>query len=62
MGRQLTKWRNITKGTLKLAIGVANSRWEEMQTFKQRRKEGEEKQKEDHKRSLDEANRRIRFD
>lgn len=50
------------KDTLKLAIGVANSQWDEIQDYKKRKIDEENRQREEHKRNLDDINRRIKFD
>ncbi|MEO6102521.1 MAG: hypothetical protein ABIP44_02650 [Pseudoxanthomonas sp.] len=50
------------KDTLRLAVGVANTRWEEIPVFKRGKFEEEKRQKEEHRKNLNYAGKRMKFD
>jgi hypothetical protein len=61
-GTTIEEVERYHKKTLKLAVDVANSRYSEILKQKQREAESEQLRKDQHKKYLDEASKRISFD
>lgn len=61
-GTTIEEVEKYHKDTLKLAVGVANSQWKEIQDYREQQKEQERKRQEDHRRNIDEISGRIKFD
>ena len=61
-GTTIEEVEKYHKDTLKLAVGVANTKWSEIQDHKRRKLEEEKKQRDEHRKNLDEISKRIKFD